>query len=196
MGSSRWLRGTAWVALAAATAAVPISASETFTYTYDALGRLVKAQSSGSINNNHTRSLCYDTAGNRTHYRSSTSGAVAGCAGGTPTPSPTPTPTPGNSPPVTQADSTPVICHGSTTKNLTSNDSDPEGHLPLVLTGITVNSGGASASVISASSIEVYGASASGTSTATYTVRDSLGATSTGSVTIQTTGTPTYCANP
>jgi hypothetical protein len=103
MGVSRFLAGTAVLALVAAIHPPPLPAGETITYTYDALGRLVKAQSSGSINNNHARSLCYDPAGNRTQMRSDSAGAVASCTGGSPTPTPTPTPT--NQPPVANPNS-------------------------------------------------------------------------------------------
>lgn len=57
----------------------PGMASETITYTYDALARLVKTQSSGTINNNQTHSICYDKAGNRITYQSSSTGVPAAC---------------------------------------------------------------------------------------------------------------------
>lgn len=47
--------GTAW-------------AGETITYTYDALGRLAEAQSSGTVNNGQDVAISYDAAGNRTNY--------------------------------------------------------------------------------------------------------------------------------
>ena len=43
------------------------SASETITYTYDAKGRVVKVQHSGSINNNVVANYSYDRADNRTN---------------------------------------------------------------------------------------------------------------------------------
>ena len=52
------------VALAAAAAAM---ASETITYTYDARGRLVKVERTGSVNNNVTAEYKYDKADNRTN---------------------------------------------------------------------------------------------------------------------------------
>ena len=42
-------------------------ASETITYKYDARGRLVKVQRSGSVNNNVTANYVYDKADNRTN---------------------------------------------------------------------------------------------------------------------------------
>jgi len=41
-------------------------ASETINYTYDARGRLVKVERSGSINNNVSATYIYDKADNRT----------------------------------------------------------------------------------------------------------------------------------
>jgi hypothetical protein len=41
--------------------------SETITYTYDARGRLVKVERSGTVNNNVSASYSYDKADNRTN---------------------------------------------------------------------------------------------------------------------------------
>lgn len=49
---------------AGATAAI---AAETITYSYDARGRLVRAQSSGSVNHNVATNYVYDKADNRTN---------------------------------------------------------------------------------------------------------------------------------
>ena len=54
-------------------------ATETQTYTYDELGRLVAVTSSGTINNNQKHSICYDPAGNRTQYKSDAAGVGASC---------------------------------------------------------------------------------------------------------------------
>lgn len=64
-------------------------ASETTTYTYDALGRLVSSARSGGPNNGVGMATCFDAAGNRTQYIVGTNG-VPSC--GTPAPTPTPTP--------------------------------------------------------------------------------------------------------
>lgn len=56
-----------------------VSANETLSYTYDALGRLIITKSTGSTNNNEARSICYDKAGNRITYNANTSGAAAAC---------------------------------------------------------------------------------------------------------------------
>ena len=63
----------------AAIITTPAIASETITYTYDALGRLVVTKSTGSINNNQTHSICYDKAGNRVNYSANSTGVSASC---------------------------------------------------------------------------------------------------------------------
>src|SRR3546814_15033576 len=92
MGRSQLLVSTGIGIVASMSWAVASLAGETISYSYDALGRLVAVQSSGSINNNQAHSICYDPSGNRTQYKSSSTGTLATCS--TPTPSPTPTPTP------------------------------------------------------------------------------------------------------
>ena len=68
-------------------------AGETTTFSYDALGRLVRVSTAGGPQNGRANALCYDAAGNRTQYRSSGTGAVAGC--GAPPPPAPPAPTSG-----------------------------------------------------------------------------------------------------
>lgn len=58
----------------------PAFADETRLYTYDALGRLVTAESSGTVNNNQANSICYDPAGNRVQYRADSAGVISSCA--------------------------------------------------------------------------------------------------------------------
>jgi hypothetical protein len=48
-------------------AAVAALASETITYRYDARGRLIKVERSGSVNNNVVTNYSYDKADNRTN---------------------------------------------------------------------------------------------------------------------------------
>ena len=57
-----------------------ISADETVTYTYDALGRLKVASTDGTPNDGFAYSWCYDEAGNRTLARFDASGVPADCA--------------------------------------------------------------------------------------------------------------------
>lgn len=88
MRFSRLFSGCGLIALAAGGGLATVHAGETKTYKYDALGRLTSKTSTGTVNNNETHSICYDSAGNRVEYVSSNSGAPAQC---TPTPTPTPT---------------------------------------------------------------------------------------------------------
>ncbi|MBX9898592.1 MAG: hypothetical protein K2Y17_12025 [Qipengyuania sp.] len=53
------------VVLGATLAAIPVSAAETVTYTYDARGRLVKVVHTGTVNNNVQVQYEIDKAGNR-----------------------------------------------------------------------------------------------------------------------------------
>ncbi len=46
----------------------PASASETVTYTYDELGRLIRTSQTGTVNNGVVTDIDYDAAGNRTDY--------------------------------------------------------------------------------------------------------------------------------
>lgn len=72
--------------------------------------------------------------------------------------------------------------------NLTANDTDPEGHYPLTLTNIVKNQGGASATIMTGSLVEViFAFSAGDFSLFTYTVQDSQGASATGQLSVSTT---------
>src|SRR3954470_18540503 len=196
-GGARYLLATSAVAFAAAA-----QASETTTYSYDALGRLVSAASSGTVNNGLATTIAYDPAGNRSCY--GVTGAGAGSGGSDcsapppppppapPPPSPPPPPPPppppsGNQPPVANSDVAPSIpkC-GGTSVNVTANDTDPEGNYPLTVTSA---SGGAAivVTVISPSTLWIDSVGASGLKSFSYTVQDSLGASSTGSGTITVT---------
>ncbi len=174
-------RGAMLALGAAALAAGAAEASETVTYTYDALGRLVAVQHGGTVNNGRADSLCYDPAGNRTQYRSSAAGGLADCA------APPPPPPPGNQPPVAAADSgAQNRCLGRHFDVL-ANDYDPDGHTPLALAGAT---GGSGLGTAWADQNQVYfdPAGLTGTAIVTYTVRDSLGATTQGILTVTLTG--------
>src|SRR5438128_1369898 len=52
----------------------PTKASETITYSYDALGRLVTVARSGTVNNGVSSSYTYDQADNRTNVTVTTGG--------------------------------------------------------------------------------------------------------------------------
>lgn len=59
-------------------------ATETQTYIYDELGRLIAVTHSGTINNGLKASYCHDPASNRTKYKSDAAGASATCEAGPP----------------------------------------------------------------------------------------------------------------
>nr|WP_225425795.1 cadherin-like domain-containing protein [Pelagerythrobacter rhizovicinus] len=159
------------------------------TYTYDALGRLVAVSTSGGSHDNKTRSICYDSAGNRTTYRGTSDGSVATCVNTGDGSS--------NQPPVTGADAVSLPCKTAVFKNLVANDTDPEGNTPLVVQSITRTSGTATASVGSGGSTAFVDAGDwPGQSVFTYTVADSVGATSTGQLTVTVTGTAALCSGP
>ena len=177
--ASRWLLAGSVLAVASAA-----EAAETTTYTYDPLGRLTATSSSGGPASGVNSSYGYDCAGNRIQV-------LTGSAAPVPPPPPCasagPPPPGNNQPPTANPDTAPSIpkC-GSTTVNVTANDSDPEGHLPLVVTGVGT-AAGLSLTVINASTIGIESLGPSGLKTFTYTVRDSLGATSTGNVSVTVT---------
>jgi hypothetical protein len=63
-------QGYKWVLLLAAGTIVAASAAmaaETIVYSYDAKGRLVKVERSGTVNNNVTGNYSHDKADNRTN---------------------------------------------------------------------------------------------------------------------------------
>jgi hypothetical protein len=72
----------------------------------------------------------------------------------------------------------------STSINAIANDTDPEGNIPLALVSVTQGAKG-TARVLR--SVYYTAGSQTGTDVLTYTVRDSLGAASTGTITITIT---------
>jgi hypothetical protein len=93
---------------------------------------------------------------------------------------------PSNNPPVTNGDSITLRPCASGSVNVVANDSDPDGNYPLALTGVTSDGW---AGVESSTNIGVAAPEAIGTYIAEYTVRDSLGATATGTLTLNVSGT-------
>lgn len=81
MKSKKWQKGAGILAAALGIVALGSAsiASETITYTYDALGRLVTAKSTGATNNNEIRSYCFDKAGNRIQFKADQTGVPASC---------------------------------------------------------------------------------------------------------------------
>jgi YD repeat-containing protein len=56
-----------WLVAAGGLIAAAAHATETITYTYDARGRLVQVQHSGTVNNGVTTTYTHDKAHNRTN---------------------------------------------------------------------------------------------------------------------------------
>lgn len=183
----RWLSTTtALSSLALAGLSVAAAASEIQTYTYDALGRLVAVQYSGTVNSGRAHSLCYDAAGNRTQYKSAASGTLASCAGGGGgAGTPPPPPPSNNQPPVANPNSltAPKCVYRSI--DVIANDTDPDGHYPLSLTGVNQSW----AWVESSTTVGMTTPESNGTYYITYTVADALGATSNGTLTVTVSGT-------
>jgi Bacterial Ig domain len=159
----------AWAAITAAGAA---GAAETTTYRYDELGQLVATTSTGTVNNGLTSSTGYDPAGNRSSY------VVTGAGGGSPPP-------PSNQPPVANPDSLTAPKCVLRQKDVIANDTDPDGHYPLVLTAVSQPW----ARVESSTVVGIETPAVNGTYVITYTVADSLGATSNGTLTLTVSGT-------
>ena len=166
-----------------------VRANEVQTYAYDDLGRLIRVSYTGTVNNNQIHSTCFDENDNRMRYRSDPLGAAATCP--TPTPAPTPSPTqtppppppPSNNPPATNADSvTGKICE-TASKNVTANDTDPDGDLPLTVTAVATSSL-ADVYIVSSSTIGVAAYGSTGSTSVSYTIVDSRGASATGTLTI------------
>jgi hypothetical protein len=162
-----------------------VNAAETVAYSYDARGRLIKVIRSGSAqsNSNVTTDYTHDKANNRKQFVTINSPNSPG----TPPPPPPPPPS-SNQPPVANPDNagSMQVCK---TKNVvvTANDTDPEGNVPLVVTAANGN-GAMEAAVVNGTTIQLISSSVTGSQSANYTVRDSLGASSTGTVTVNVSG--------
>jgi hypothetical protein len=189
MRGGTFANGRAGPLLAAAIGAVFMAAGagaqETVSYKYDALGRLVQTTVSGGASNGHATSVGYDPAGNRCTY------AVTGVGGAAPLPPPTPctpatSPPPSNNPPVANNNGgTQQVC-ATAYYDVLANDTDPDGDYPLSLVSVTNSSGGTFA--ISNGTIEFTSTGSVGQKATTYTVRDSRGATATGTLTVNVSG--------
>lgn len=92
---------------------------------------------------------------------------------------PPPAPT-GNSPPVANPDSASFVIWQGGMIDVLSNDTDPNGNLPLVLKSVS----GSSYASVSGSSVRWSATGRNGVYTLTYVVADSQGATATGTLTV------------
>lgn len=91
---------------------------------------------------------------------------------------------PANQPPVAVTDTLVMGTCQNRTINVVANDTDPEGNLPLALVSIVHNDGMGNAYISGTTSIQFQSFGAAGPAGVIYTVRDSLGATSTGALDI------------
>ena len=165
------------------------------TYEYDELGRLRVVDSDGTNNaNDTTRSWCYDEQGNRIRYEAKGLGVEVPCADppsqtlpGEQDPDPPSQPS-SNTPPSATDDNANGPCNMSASVNLTANDSDMEDNpaKPVLVSISGPTGGGATAYVISASSVRVEFGPQSDYSQFTYTIRDTQGATDSGTLTVWT----------
>ena len=96
-----------------------------------------------------------------------------------------------NNPPVANPNSLSIYVCQEVTVNLTGNDTDPEGHYPLTVTAVD-SSPYASVWISSASSVTFEGHTPGG-HTLTYTVEDSLGASSVGQISLGVFARKTPC---
>lgn len=172
-------------AIAYATAA---DASETVTYAYDSLGRLVRVERSGTVNNGVNAQYSYDSADNRTNVTVN----LAGTPPPPPAPPPPPSPPASDTPPTAVTDTVSIARCVAGSFNVVANDADAQGDYPLTLVSIM---GGAVqqgyASVGSSTSVAWAKVPMWGNYALTYTVRDSRGAESSGSLNVTVTGTGT-----
>lgn len=93
----------------------------------------------------------------------------------------------GNQPPVANPDSGNTTACGTVTVNVVANDTDPDGNYPLHIAGIVSATKG-SVDSFTTTSITYTADVSSGTGVVTYTVADSLGGTSDGTLSINISG--------
>lgn len=98
-----------------------------------------------------------------------------------------------NQPPVTVTDNRTVQKCTVTSINVVANDSDPEGNLPIVLLSVSAATKG-QASVHNGTTVVYESTTQAGLDSLTYTVRDSLGAESNGTLNVTISGGLINCA--
>jgi YD repeat-containing protein len=91
-----------------------------------------------------------------------------------------------NQPPVANADASSVAVCKLKDVNVTANDTDPEGNLPLTLVSVSSGTLG-TASVLNSTTVHYEANDTPGTDVLTYTITDSLGASANGTLTITVT---------
>jgi hypothetical protein len=182
-------RGKVALSLTVLAAATGAMASETITYHYDSRGRLIRVEHAGAINNNIDTNYVLDRGDNRTTFATGVNLAPVPPPAPLPPPSPPQgppsppqgPPPPPNQPPVTHTDTLNVARCTTATINVVANDTDPESNYPLTVIGVSDATKG-TATVTSATDITYEAGGMTGAEALTYTVQDSLGATSTGTL--------------
>lgn len=91
-----------------------------------------------------------------------------------------------NTPPVAATDSTSLATCSTKTINVTANDTDADGDLPLTVISASGN-GRVGASVASATSVQLSSGMQTGATAVSYTIKDSGGATDSGTISVTVT---------
>lgn len=189
-------------------------ATESVSYSYDELGRLVETRVVGGPRGGVANATSFDPAGNRVTY------AVSGVGGlGAPPPPPPaqppappppppspppappppppapPPPPPPNQSPVSVADAIlSVVCNANGARNVLGNDTDADGDLPLSM-ALTGGSGLAYVVQEGAQSIRFYAPPTRNTGyTVNYVITDARGATTSASLSLYVTGSVAQCS--
>jgi YD repeat-containing protein len=144
---------------------VVAQAAEIINYAYDANGRLVRVNRSGTVNNGIATTYQHDKADNRANL------TVTG------------SPNTINNPPTTVNNTLSLQRCTVRTVNVLTNDSDPEGNIPLTLTAVSPAFSARGDATFQANGVVSFSATSVGSVVLTYTVSDSLGATANGSLT-------------
>ncbi len=171
-------------------AAAPAKAGETVAYRYDSLGRLVRVEHSGTVNEGLSASYSYDPSDNRTYV--GVSGAPAPPAPQPPPAPPSPPAPPPNRPPLLRPESFSIPRCVAGSFDLVGNDSDPDGDYPLALAeimGSAVSLG--YASIAGSTRLGWAKAARPGDYSIAYIVRDSRGATASMQALVTVTGAGT-----
>jgi Bacterial Ig domain len=150
---------------------------EAANYGYDAKARLTSVARTGAVNNGVIAQYAYDKADNRSNVATT----------GSPNTPPPPPPPPPNNPPVANADNAGTMGKCSTkTVNVTANDTDPDGD-PLTVTGASAT-GDMTATVASASSVQIDSGQTAGAKSISYSISDGKGGTASSTISVTVSG--------
>lgn len=174
-----------------------VYATESVTYSYDELGRLIETRVSGGPRGGVSNAIGFDPAGNRVNYLVSGVGGVSAppAPPQAPPPPPPPSPPPPNQPPVSVADPTlSVACNASGLSNVLGNDTDPENDLPLSM----ALTGGSGLGYVVKEGVQSIRFNAPNTPKASYTVSyvitDARGASTSATLSLYVSGSVSLCS--